>query len=137
MSELDYAWAAGFFDGEGSISLIHRSDRGSASLRIQITQVDPGVLEWFQELWGGKIYVHNKTRASNARLNFQWIAQHQVAAKFLDDVVLYLRLKQERAQTALRWHKLVAGKRGPQSIEWTIKKRQIVEVMTRLNRRGA
>lgn len=45
----DLAWAAGFFEGEGSI---HRNGNGG-SYKISVTQCDKDLLERFQQIVGG------------------------------------------------------------------------------------
>src|SRR3990167_2063795 len=49
-------WAAGFFDGEGTVSLAHNKKRRSGQLRISVTQVDPVPLRIFLRLFSGYIY---------------------------------------------------------------------------------
>lgn len=55
-----YAWAAGFFDGEGCIRVNRTRNRhgsGYDLLVIQISQKDRQVLDRFQEIFGvGKVY---------------------------------------------------------------------------------
>lgn len=53
-NELELAWAAGFFDGEGSTSV----EKNSASLKTTISQNDPEVLERFLKAVdvGSRIY---------------------------------------------------------------------------------
>jgi hypothetical protein len=53
-SDIELAWAAGFFDGEGSFSLHTRGDRNNARPRliIFISQCDREVLDRFAEAVG-------------------------------------------------------------------------------------
>ena len=44
---IEAAWAAGFFDGEGSVGCYYRKDRNSWRLACGITQKDPRVLRRF------------------------------------------------------------------------------------------
>ena len=53
-------WAAGFFDGEGTATVVRsfRENRNSCySLSASIRQLDPTELYWYRESWGG--YVGN------------------------------------------------------------------------------
>ncbi len=53
MTETELAWAAGFFDGEGSVSTRSRSRAGRRpEMRITISQVHPEVLERFRDAVG-------------------------------------------------------------------------------------
>ena len=65
MSEIELAWAAGLFDGEGTISLVtHRKKRKTKTYEYKQVHVlvsqsgSPEVLERFQRAVGGlgKIY---------------------------------------------------------------------------------
>ena len=57
-SDLELAWAAGFFDGEGSTSVLKAQRDKYAYLRISVSQKHPECLERFQQAIGGygKIY---------------------------------------------------------------------------------
>lgn len=53
-NEIELAWAAGFFDGEGTTS---SSKSNGANVRLSITQYHPEVLERFVSAIGfGKVY---------------------------------------------------------------------------------
>lgn len=57
--ELERAWAAGFFDGEGYVGANFRFNgtRRYRRIDVQITQIDPEVLERFRAAVGtGKVY---------------------------------------------------------------------------------
>ena len=59
--ESELAWAAGFFDGEGSTSILKAQRDKYSYIRISISQKYPECLERFQRAIGfGKIYKANK-----------------------------------------------------------------------------
>jgi hypothetical protein len=67
MRDLNIAWAAGFFDGEGSTSVLKTKRDKYSYIRMSITQKDRAVLDKFQSIVGvGKIYKHN------TRNTFSW-----------------------------------------------------------------
>lgn len=56
-SEIDKAWAAGFFDGEGCTSILKAQRDRYAYIRMSISQKDPECLLRFLQIVGyGKIY---------------------------------------------------------------------------------
>jgi hypothetical protein len=64
---VDCIWAAGFFDGEGCVSLTTGKSRGAKTLTVKAqilpTNTDRKVLDWYQERWGGGVYVHARLRS--------------------------------------------------------------------------
>jgi hypothetical protein len=49
---LDVAWAAGIFEGEGTVRLCGRTKRG---LMVSIPQKDPELLYWLRDWFGGSV----------------------------------------------------------------------------------
>ena len=84
-SELELAWAAGFFDGEGHISARRTKRRSTENgeprygrvLQFRVTQKYPEVLERFQAAVGyGKIYM--TTRPTGDIYSFAIYGRQQV-----------------------------------------------------------
>lgn len=105
-------WAAGFFDGEGSIG-IYKTRRGTSfQLSIAANQVDPSPLEILVWLFGGNVY--NST-ARNRPLK-SWRLGSRKAAAALQEMHPYLVNKKAQAKVALQFQdSLVLGNRGPGS----------------------
>ena len=60
--ETDYAWAAGFFDGEGTTSVLAAKRDRHEYVRMSIAQKDNSTLERFRNIFNlGRIY-KSKTR---------------------------------------------------------------------------
>lgn len=60
-SDVDLAWAAGFFDGEGSTSVLKAQRDKYSYIRMSVNQKLPECLERFHSIVGhGKIYKANK-----------------------------------------------------------------------------
>jgi hypothetical protein len=59
VNELDIAWAAGFFDGDGHVSAVRQSRAGNGResrwLRMALGQSDRRPLDRFAAIFGGKI----------------------------------------------------------------------------------
>lgn len=67
VSDVDRAWAAGFFDGEGSTSVLSTKRDKYSYLRMSVSQKTPQLLEKFQSIVGrGKIY------KSHTRTIYNW-----------------------------------------------------------------
>jgi hypothetical protein len=100
----DLIWCAGFFDGEGSVSI--KSCTPSEKLRFQakvcVTQVRPECLGVFLSNWAP-----SKIRSWKAKYNrkeiFEWSAVGKTAKQMLSDLIPYLRVKRDSAQTALEF----------------------------------
>ena len=105
-NDVDLAYLAGFFDGEGSINVYaqsHYSGYGTFSLRlnIQIEQVHRGVLESFQTRFGGALYQKKRQKDSHREIFLYQIAA-QKAKPLLEALLPYLRQKKEIARLALQ-----------------------------------
>lgn len=80
-SDTDYAWAAGFFDGEGTTSVLKAQRDKYAYIRMGISQKLTEPLERFLQIVGkGKIY------KSNTRDIYSWNCYKQ------EDVEIVLNL---------------------------------------------
>jgi hypothetical protein len=103
----DGAWAAGFFEGEGSISVSRLSikkRRRSPEYRlgVRIVNTDPRPLCRLQRLFGGHIYAHEPKTKPRCSRAFTWqltMAAEQV--RFLEVILPYLCFKQEQVNIAM------------------------------------
>jgi hypothetical protein len=107
-TDLDIAWSAGIFEGEGSIC--RSGGRNYTSFTASVCQKDPDLLYRLRELWGGSIncyanrgggLVDNKER--NLEL-FRWSVCGDRARLFLASIYLYLtpRRKNQIDKTSAR-----------------------------------
>lgn len=68
----EMAWAAGFFDGEGT-AYAYRPEAKARRASLTIAQVDRFVLDRFQRAVGvGKVYGPYGPYAGNRKPHFQW-----------------------------------------------------------------
>lgn len=95
ISELDKAYAAGFFDGEGSVFIERPRQRRGFTVVVSMGQNDQRPLLWIQSLWGGRIVPHNKGRS------FVWRCNSAIAGNFLKDIYPYLKVKERVVSLAL------------------------------------
>jgi hypothetical protein len=132
------AWAAGFFDGEGSISISRQGTKKADLfyLRCEVTNTHRGSLEIFQNLFGGQIY--ERALRNNRKRLYIWRGVGPVGAQMLEDLLPYLVVKKERAVLAISFQadRAGVGRGGRHTPE--IKKRSIRDhaKMQKLNQRG-
>lgn len=85
MNEIDVAWAAGLFEGEGSI---HFANGVGTGVIIQMTDKD--VLERMQELFGGKIAVAYEAK-NNWKTCYRWtLGIKEGCEEFVKNIYPYL-----------------------------------------------
>lgn len=101
-SDFFVAYAAGFFDGEGSVDIrwrVSNAPNGKQyerfDLRIHVVQIATQPLEQMRAKWGGTIA---KRKSSNCS---DWVITGSAAAKFLTDVRPYLLVKADEADIAI------------------------------------
>lgn len=83
-------WTAGFFDGEGHVSL---SGSSNITLRVGITQKSKDVLLLIQEAWGGHIF--------DIGAAYQLVfTKYEHVVPFLDDIEPYLKVKGDAVRIA-------------------------------------
>lgn len=102
--KLDNIYTAGFFDGEGCITMQYRESIPHL-LHVNISNVYLPVLEAIKYTYGGNISV-KKVKQNRLRQYF-WQATSEVACKFLREIYPYLLVKQEQAKIALRFQETV------------------------------
>lgn len=112
------AWAAGFFDGEGYVTIGHRGcisklnnkRYGGHYLRCGINHVAPEPLHEMQKLFGGKINMQSeKSVAGNRHRRSQWQINTKQAILMLKQVMPFLRNKQKVAALALDYDSTVSS----------------------------
>ena len=85
MNELDYAYAAGIVDGEGSILI----EQGKAP-GVSVTNTSLAMLEFLQSLFGGSIR-KQKTYKSHHRPAWVWSIKYDRALRMLDCILPYMK----------------------------------------------
>jgi hypothetical protein len=117
--ERKLAYAAGYFDGEGTINVL--SCKGNFQLRVQLTSYDLESLSVFEELFGGKVR-SDEFAGVNFRV-YRWAKNNRHAMSVLSAMVPFLRAKKEQAELALDsgWDFQTRG--GPRLTEIQIGKR--------------
>ena len=98
IKQLDLAWAAGFFDGEGCAYT-----RKNGYPCISVTQKERVKVDVFMEIFGcGRIYSYErKTPAGADTHGHQWQVYGEKARFVLASILPYLREKHGRAREVL------------------------------------
>lgn len=109
MLDTDYAWAAGFWDGEGCVSLTYRQFSKNTPriprIVVQIAQVDRRVLDRFQQIVGyGNVLGPYEQVNKNAKDYYVWRVEGVLhLAKIRDMLSPYLsEIKLKQMNDALK-----------------------------------
>jgi hypothetical protein len=104
----DLIYFAGFFDGEGCISITRQKKTWGAKdqtyfhrLRINVAQKDPTVLKQLYDVVGGTIHCNRGV--------WKWYADDAAAVQFLETLTPFLRIKKAQAELALEFSKTKKG----------------------------
>ena len=95
------SYMAGFFDGEGCITITKRIRENWSieyTLRISIGQKDGSVLDWIVDNFGGKIH---KVKRDNS---FMWYTSNKSALKVLKMIVHFMKYKRPQAEAAINFY---------------------------------
>jgi hypothetical protein len=113
----DKAYAAGFFDGEGSMNIRNPGStikNPGYSLTLNVAQSCEAPLIWLSARWGGSVRPMKRPKPV-----WEWNLGSLSASKFLQDILPFLMVKQEQALVAIEFqsHKKNTGRRrDPESI---------------------
>ena len=102
----DCLYAAGFFDGEGCISICQTERSIRVQLNVTNTALRP--LEWLRDRWGGSIYSAHRPGQGHRQQSWQWTLPPARIALFLEDVLPHLQIKHTAANNAIELLRLKA-----------------------------
>jgi hypothetical protein len=108
--ETFYAWAAGFFDGEGCVLIELSKEKACkhgyrTSLHATVTQTSVPCLELFLDEFGGSI-VSSQNKTPNGRrwaVQYRWSVRNENALAFLKTIYPYAVVKREQIEVALKY----------------------------------
>lgn len=147
------AYAAGLFDGEGSISIVCPKQPGYTRgvghrLMVRLVSVDRVLPEWMNDHFGGALIDNRRQKlVGRSRPSFSWQINSYHAEIFLRAVRPYLLLKAERADVALDFRSTMLAPLGRKGVKRSVTtnpvtdevfaKRQALRArMLELNKRG-
>jgi len=143
LTDNELAYIAGFFDGEGSIT-IHingrkYSPRGVSpnhTLQVSIGNTDTLIPSWIQSVYGGSL-THRFPDNERCKRVTQWQLRCVGALAFLEDIYPHLKMKRPQAEIAMNYQrrKIMHGPRRLilKEIQWREKQRISIRA---LNRKG-
>lgn len=106
MTELEYAYIAGLFDGEGCIQIIQQSKRRNGRttpycLSVCISNTDTKVMRWLYASLGGVLI--DRPGRNGGSCSWSWQTYTNNAATFLEHISPFLVIKRAECDTALEF----------------------------------
>ena len=134
----DTAWAAGFVDGEGWITIQRRSTKinnkvyNGHYLRIGVNHVAPEPLHELQRIFGGKLRLSTRV-VGNRKPRWTWTLSTASAAEALKRMMPYFKNKQQVAALGLDFQSTIQTHKHAVTIELYKTRENFKEQITRLN----
>jgi hypothetical protein len=115
VSEMDLAWAAGIFEGEGTVTLNSMGSKPYTRLVACLTSTDKEIALFFSERWAGKLYLVDMVKRGmlNAKDAWCWRQECAKGAIFLAQILPFVRTRRVREKIALALHAQAARQPGP------------------------
>ena len=128
MVDTELAYAAGLFDGEGSISLVRQKNNRSHSPQVAVASNDLEVLVWFRKRFGGSI-VTKRPRKSTHSVSYDWRLTDRRALTFLQLIRPYLVIERKIRRIDLLLNDYVActPRNGRYTTEIADRKQALIE----------
>jgi hypothetical protein len=126
--DVELAYAAGIFDGEGSISLVRHRDNRWPSPQVAVASNDREVLEWLRVLFGGSI-VTKQPRLPTHSISYDWRLTDRRALAFLQLIRPYLVIERKirRIDLLLEDYIVCTPRNGRYTPEMSKQKQALVE----------
>lgn len=143
-SETELAYAAGLFDGEGSVMIRlrpggrfkpGRERKRYHLLTVSLSSTDEVIIAWLNQRWPGVVNQH-VYRNERHKPAWRWILDASKAEAFLHDVRPYLILKGPQADLAFQLRATLVGRGKLMDPAVQIERERIAEAMHALNKRG-
>ena len=103
IKDTDWAYAAGFVDGEGCIAVVRSfyANRGryQYGVNVVVANRDREVLEWMKGVWFGSVV--GVSGGNGARPSWTWRCSTGPAKPFLEGIRPWLRIKHLQCDNAL------------------------------------
>lgn len=92
MQQIDIAWAAGFYEGEGHLS--YRTGNGGPLVVINQCNKEP--LDKLQALFGGQVYGPKKVKGGRQDVYIWNLTKHTESRSFIYSIFPYLSDKKQK-----------------------------------------
>lgn len=140
-TEIDWAYLAGFYDGEGTVTATRqaRSDGFYYQLRFSISNTNYELLRELQSKFGGSIHVGSVVKDKpRYKQIYLWMATSKTTClPIFYGMLPYLRYKTDEIKLAISyWENMVTPKRGePLSCNEVYRRSEIVRAIQSLPHR--
>lgn len=137
-------YAAGFFDGEGCVSISKcKPGKPTRNIRyelfVQVPGTNPAPMKLMKERWGGSLKPY-KQKNPKHKIGWRWLLSAKMATRFLLDVLPHLVIKRPVAEVGLALsesHRLEKVCRNRPMTQGVLDYREGLYIKTRkLNKRG-
>jgi len=144
-SDTDWAYAAGFVDGEGCIAIVRsfvpRRGRYYYGVNVVVSNNERSILDWMQQTWGGWV-VAVRPSTAKWRSAWTWRLATSCAQPFLAGIRIHLRIKARQCDNALEMIELLARSRRtlgrqPLPAAWLDEQERHYWLQRELNHRGS
>lgn len=133
----DLAWLAGYFEGEGTLSITSSGRRGYTRPWVTLASVDPAPIHLFNERWRGYLHVA-QPKKGRARPAHVWtISTRPIIRQFLMDMWPYWKTDRVRNKAVLLLEDIDARVQGIKDPAYLIACHERRGRMRVLNQRGA
>ncbi len=139
LTELELSWAAGLFEGEGTVAIYGGGRRPYTRLKVMVTNTDFEIISFFEDRWNGNVYERAALKAGkNARATKTWTLGSKRAEDFLRDIAPFIRTARVRAKIDLAFESQAARRRGNRRNveEYRLTNQAFRMRMAKLNERG-
>lgn len=127
-------WAAGFFEGDGSVQITKNKKFLKYNLQINITNTQIEPLNIIQNIYGGRVRIHGK-ETDEHKESYRWVATQKIAEKFLDDISPFILYRHKQVKIGLDF---IKNKTCGYSLtsEELLRRERLYLQMKELNKRG-
>jgi hypothetical protein len=101
MADIEAAWLAGLFDGEGNVSIHVALGQRAMGAKIQITNTNRNLLERVLTITGGGFIAQRPRYNPKWKTTYDWHATGLNAARLLKRMLPWLIVKKEAAETVV------------------------------------
>ena len=101
LNKQQISYIAGFFDGEGSIYMLHNKKTNQIFLCVNLTNTNKKVLDWINKNLGGKLSLSKDKRAKIQLYRLRWYSQN--ALSILKVLKPYLQIKKNKCKLAIEF----------------------------------
>ena len=116
MEELEVAYIAGIFDGEGSVDYAQRMEKKKETrprayltwrIRCEVSMTNKDVMEWIhKKVCDGSLNLNIKNISPRAKPHWKdqwrWRCTHRDALKFAKMIIPYAKVKKEKLQQIIK-----------------------------------